>query len=52
MKNIFGVIAILFATFLLPSCSGVSVNGGEEAVFVVKPYFFGSGGVLPTVPIR
>ncbi len=51
MKNIFGVIlTVLIATMFLTSCHGISVNGGEEAVIVRKPLFFGNVGVDP-VPI-
>jgi hypothetical protein len=41
------VLAIL-ATFTMTSCSGVSPNAGHERVLVMKPWFFGHGGVDPT----
>lgn len=47
MKNIFGVcLVLIFSVSVLTSCSGVDVNGGEEAVFVKKPWIFGRGGVV------
>jgi regulator of protease activity HflC (stomatin/prohibitin superfamily) len=39
------IFAILISIFIFSSCSSVSVEAGEEAVFVKKPWFFGSGGV-------
>lgn len=33
------------------ACSSVAPNAGEEAVLVMKPYFFGSGGVYGT-PVK
>ncbi|HRD40028.1 MAG TPA: hypothetical protein PLC65_15480, partial [Bacteroidia bacterium] len=32
----------------MSSCSYVSVNGDEEAVLIMKPFFFGHGGVDET----
>lgn len=39
--------SLLFVTLLinLTSCSLVKVNGGEEAVLIMKPLIFGHGGV-------
>lgn len=45
MKKIFTLIAILFATISMTSCSLCGVDGTEEGVFIKKPLFFGKGGV-------
>ena len=45
MKKIYYFISICAILISMSSCSVVSVNGGEEAVFVEKPYIFGHGGV-------
>ncbi len=42
MKNYF---LVFFSMLVLSSCSFVSVEGGQEAVFIKKPWIFGSGGV-------
>ncbi len=39
------IFAILISIFIFSSCSSVSVEAGEEAVFIEKPWFFGDGGV-------
>ena len=41
MKNLLSILTILLFT----SCSFIGVEGDEEAVLLIKPLFFGSGGV-------
>ena len=45
MKRFFTLIAIVFATISMTSCSLCGVDGTEEGVFIKKPLFFGKGGV-------
>lgn len=45
MKRIFTLIATVFATISMTSCSLCGVDGTEEGVFIKKPLFFGKGGV-------
>lgn len=45
MKKFFTLIAIVFATISMASCSLCGVDGTEEGVFIKKPLFFGDGGV-------
>jgi hypothetical protein len=45
MKKIYFMLVALLATFSLTSCSLCDVDGGEEGVFIKKPWFFGDGGV-------
>jgi regulator of protease activity HflC (stomatin/prohibitin superfamily) len=44
MKNI-KLILLAATVCLLSSCSLASVDGGQEGVFIKKPWFFGKGGV-------
>jgi hypothetical protein len=39
------MLVALLATFSLTSCDLCTVDGGEEGVFIKKPWFFGDGGV-------
>lgn len=45
------LFAITVATMSLNSCTKVAVNGDEEAVLIMKPFFFGHGGVDDT-PVK
>ena len=45
MKKFFALIAIVFATISMTSCSLCGVDGTEEGVFIKNPLFFGKGGV-------
>jgi len=45
MKKVIWVIALAISMVAMTSCNGVRVNGGEEAVLIMKPWVFGSGGV-------
>lgn len=44
-KAVYSVLAVLL---FAAGCSGVSPDGGHEAVVIRKPFFFGHGGVDPT----
>jgi regulator of protease activity HflC (stomatin/prohibitin superfamily) len=48
MKNI-KLLFIPLATIFISSCTVVSVDPGEEAVLVEKPWIFGEGGVAKNV---
>ena len=49
MKKILSIIAVLFcATVCLTSCTSASPDADEEGVLVMKPWFFGHGGVDET----
>lgn len=39
------VVAFFVLIIVLPSLQLATVNGDEEAVFIKKPWIFGSGGV-------
>lgn len=43
LRNGAVIVAVMMLTMM--SCSYVSVNGDEEAVLIMKPFFFGHGGV-------
>jgi len=45
MKIVKYSIVLILVMTLFQSCTSVSVNGDEEAVLVMKPWFFGHGGV-------
>ena len=44
MKKFIFMTALL-SIFMFTSCSLATVDGGQEGVFVLKPMFFGNGGV-------
>lgn len=43
------VLFLLIGALLINGCTIVSVNAGEEAVLVKKPFVFGHGGIVPEV---
>lgn len=45
MKKIFMFCAVILAAMSFTSCDICTVDGGEEGVFIKKPWFFGDGGV-------
>ena len=45
MKKFYAILAVLFAAVSFTSCDLCTVDGGEEGVFIKKPWFFGDGGV-------
>jgi len=45
MKKIFMFLSLLFVVLISASCTKVAVNADEEAALVMKPWFFGHGGV-------
>ena len=45
MKKIFMFCAVILAAMSFTSCDLCTVDGGEEGVFIKKPWFFGDGGV-------
>lgn len=45
MKKIFMFCAVILAAMSFTNCSLCSVDGGEEGVFIKKPWFFGDEGV-------
>lgn len=45
MKKIIYLFVAIVATFVMTSCTKVSPNADEEAVLIMKPWFFGHGGV-------
>ena len=47
MRKIIGLCTILVALLFTGCVTPSSVDAGEEAVLVKKPYFFGHGGVDP-----
>jgi hypothetical protein len=47
MKKIFMFCAVILAAMSFTSCDLCTVDGGEEGVFIKKPWFFGDGGVDP-----
>lgn len=54
MKRTFAVITMLLAVVALmeiTGCSTAAPDAGQEAVWVMKPWFFGHGGVNPT-PVK
>ena len=40
--------ALVMAFTMFTACSLASVDGDEEGVFIMKPWFFGDGGVQET----
>jgi hypothetical protein len=49
MKKFIAMFAALVMAFtMFTACSLASVDGDEEGVFVMKPWFFGDGGVQET----
>jgi hypothetical protein len=46
MKKFFYILTAMFAALTFTSCDLCSVDGGEEGVFIKKPWFFGDGGVV------
>lgn len=46
MKRLIGILTIAIVGMSMGSCNLVSVDGGEEAVLIKKPLFWGSGGVV------
>lgn len=45
MRKFYAILAVMFAAVTFTSCDLCTVDGGEEGVFVKKPWFFGEGGV-------
>ena len=45
MKKFFTILAVMLAAVSFTSCDLCTVDGGEEGVFIKKPWFFGDGGV-------
>ena len=45
MKKFFAILAVMLAAVSFTSCDLCTVDGGEEGVFIKKPWFFGEGGV-------
>ena len=45
MKKFFAILAVMLAAVSFTSCNLCTVDGGEEGVFIKKPWFFGDGGV-------
>lgn len=45
MRKFYAILAVMFAAVSFTSCDLCTVDGGEEGVFIKKPWFFGEGGV-------
>jgi hypothetical protein len=45
-RKLFYILTAMFAAVTFTSCDLCSVDGGEEGVFIKKPWFFGDGGVV------
>lgn len=45
MKKFYIILTVLFMSLSFTSCDLCAVDGGEEGVFIKKPWFFGDGGV-------
>ena len=45
MRKFYAILAVMFAAVTFTSCDLCTVDGGEEGVFIKKPWFFGEGGV-------
>lgn len=45
MRKFYAILAVMFAAVTFTSCDLCAVDGGEEGVFIKKPWFFGEGGV-------
>lgn len=45
MKKFYLILTVLFMSLSFTSCDLCTVDGGEEGVFIKKPWFFGDGGV-------
>lgn len=45
MKKFYIILTVLFMSLSFTSCDLCTVDGGEEGVFIKKPWFFGKGGV-------
>lgn len=45
MRKFYAILAVMFAAVSFTSCDLCTVDGGEEGVFIKKPWFFGDGGV-------
>ena len=45
MKKFYVILTVLFMSLSFTSCDLCTVDGGEEGVFIKKPWFFGDGGV-------
>ena len=45
MKKFYAILAVMLAAGSFTSCDLCTVDGGEEGVFIKKPWFFGDGGV-------
>lgn len=45
MKKFYFIFGLIFSMLTLSSCDICTVDGGEEGVFIKKPWFFGDGGV-------
>ena len=45
MKKFYIILTVLFMSLSFTSCDLCTVDGGEEGVFIKKPWFFGDGGV-------
>lgn len=47
MKKIYAILValVIAVTFVFTFCDLCTVDGGEEGVFIKKPFFFGEGGV-------
>src|SRR5271167_5189761 len=46
--KIAAIASLIFLSFALVGCSGVTPDAGHQAVLIEKPMIFGSGGVDPT----
>jgi hypothetical protein len=45
MRKFYAILAVMLAAVSFTSCDLCTVDGGEEGVFIKKPWFFGEGGV-------
>ena len=45
-RKLFYILTAMFAAVTFTSCDLCSVDGGEEGVFIKKPWFCGDGGVV------
>ena len=45
MKKFYIILTVLVMSLSFTSCDLCTVDGGEEGVFIKKPWFFGDGGV-------
>lgn len=45
MRKFYAILAVMLTAVTFTSCDLCTVDGGEEGVFIKKPWFFGEGGV-------